>query len=269
MEFERLISDFSMCSVKDGGVGDLPRRPQGTNELTPAIFGNQTEKVEYKLHREDRLPMQVFSVDELSLHPTQDECSPMHLPGTVRKTLESKQSDFADSIAINHPCETALSAKISPEKQREIVMGVLRESWELNPLEAPTDGRSLLSSNLGAAGDTRFLVNAKWWNKWCDFVNFESVGDYLTQKRQGGLTGRVGEDMSDKLFPSAFYGNPGKIFNACLLENGRVKQNLVEFIDFVSLPEGAWRYLQEWYGADEEVSGLLRKDLLHNELMLS
>ena len=45
MEFERLINDFSMCSVKDGGVGDLPRRPQGTQELMPANFDNQTEKV--------------------------------------------------------------------------------------------------------------------------------------------------------------------------------------------------------------------------------
>ena len=32
--------------------------------------------------------------------------------------------------------------------------------------------KRLLSERVGNAGDRKFLINAKWWNQWCDFVNF-------------------------------------------------------------------------------------------------
>ncbi len=59
-----------------------------------------------------------------------------------------------------------------------------------------------VSANSGNLGDKKFLINATWWRKWCDYVNFtsESVTD-------------VASDNESYDPATTFYDKPSRIDN--------------------------------------------------------
>ena len=77
------------------------------------------------------------------------------------------------------------------------------------------------------------------------------------------------EELHGQKTIGTFYSRPGQVTNAGLLSGGVTIENLVEFFDFVCVPEAVWRYFEEWYGTDVEVPGVLRKTTLQNELIFS
>lgn len=32
-------------------------------------------------------------------------------------------------------------------------------------------------ANIGLAGDQKYVIEASWWRKWCDYVNFTQVNE--------------------------------------------------------------------------------------------
>ncbi|XP_024528221.1 ubiquitin carboxyl-terminal hydrolase 5 [Selaginella moellendorffii] len=88
-------------------------------------------------------------------------------------------------------------------------------------------------------GDTYFLVSAKWWKKWVEYIQ---------------------EDCADSL--EAFYFEPNgskrppSIDNSDLLEESTdsLRNTLVEERDYVLLPERVWESLHKWYGGGPVLS---------------
>ena len=54
---------------------------------------------------------------------------------------------------------------LTAEAQREIIRNILTS----------TQGNTTLKASNGQPGEKRFLVNAVWWRKWSDYVNFDLV----------------------------------------------------------------------------------------------
>jgi hypothetical protein len=73
-----------------------------------------------------------------------------------------------------------------------------------------------------AVGDAWFLINAKWWQLWKDFVHYD---------------GESGDPNGQK---------PGSIDNTDLLENGKLRPNMLEQESYWLLPESAWQFLLKW-----------------------
>ena len=77
-------------------------------------------------------------------------------------------------------CNTEICKNLSSLRQRKIVWDLLRTNYIQHSKSAQIkiardkfDYKNLLSFSLGANGEKKFLISAKWWNKWCDYVNFE------------------------------------------------------------------------------------------------
>lgn len=65
---------------------------------------------------------------------------------------------------------------MKPESEKQIIERLLKE-------EHFEDKSMSLKSNSGKAGEKKYLLHSKWWNQWCDYVNFnlgpsyELIGD--------------------------------------------------------------------------------------------
>jgi ubiquitin carboxyl-terminal hydrolase 4/11/15 len=73
-------------------------------------------------------------------------------------------------------------------------------------------------------GDSFFLISQKWWDMWKTYVNFDDAED--TSKHS--------------------ILRPGPIDNTDLLENGELKRNLMEGVNYWILPASVWNQLIVW-----------------------
>lgn len=136
----------------------------------------------------------------------------------------------------------------------------------------------------GKLGEEKFLISAKWWREWCDYVNFESMFDDPKQSMRAsritvnaseasevnlddiqdnfGITDRANSDAD-----STVYNKPGFIDNQCLITKKslsmyryHIEPSLQEHFDFVVVNASAWAYLSSWYNYDYSIS----KELVQN-----
>ncbi len=88
-----------------------------------------------------------------------------------------------------------------------------------------------LAKKMIQSGDTRYLIDVKWYETWKKYIGYESssAGNY-----DRGCA-------------------PGQINNSPLLQEGtqRLKLNLKETTDFIAVSEEAWIKLSGWYGCKE------------------
>nr|XP_006816240.1 PREDICTED: ubiquitin carboxyl-terminal hydrolase 15-like [Saccoglossus kowalevskii] len=81
-------------------------------------------------------------------------------------------------------------------------------------------------------GDTWYLVDSRWFNKWKKYVGYDSW-----------VMRGMGEQES----------YPGPIDNSGLIkESGLLKEHLIDELDYICIPTQAWRKLVAWYGIVED-----------------
>jgi hypothetical protein len=62
---------------------------------------------------------------------------------------------------------------LRPSQQRRIIVKAMR--LDCKRLEAEglmVENPFVNSANLGLVGDKKYVIEASWWRKWCDYVNF-------------------------------------------------------------------------------------------------
>ncbi|CAI5734295.1 unnamed protein product [Hyaloperonospora brassicae] len=122
-----------------------------------------------------------------------------------------------------------LAVRLESSKQRAIVKRLM----------AQADEQGL------QAGDKRFVLSAKWWHRWCDYVQYEERVD---TKAAGG----------DTL-------SPGPISNRSLLHvsaetpldelmGGPLQPQLKEKHHYVLVPQEVWDALMVWYGGGPTIA---------------
>ena len=77
------------------------------------------------------------------------------------------------------------------------------------------------------------MIAAKWWRKWCDYVNYQADTDDLT------------DDFN--------YEKPGVITNKQLTESNNLNKNLVEHFDYEAVSFAVWQHLSSWYLCDLKI----------------
>lgn len=113
----------------------------------------------------------------------------------------------------------------------------------------------------------KYLISAKWWRQWKEFVNFDA--------KESSSDGKA-----NVLFKPHFCKRPGPIANRCLIVESindpsaaefelDLKPNLLEHHDFEALNKRVFDLLVSWYGCDYEVYRVLKPDPLQtNKLFL-
>ena len=84
----------------------------------------------------------------------------------------------------------------------------------------------------------RYLIRIGWFNQWKRYVGFD-IWD----------KSNAGEDVI----------KPGPIDNIGLLDQGRLRRHLVDWIDYNLLPIEAWNKLLSWYGISRNSVGIKRQ----------
>lgn len=99
-------------------------------------------------------------------------------------------------------------------------------------------------------GDKRFVVSAKWWERWCQFVDYD-------RKDDGSAPSAPVSKLAD--------GTPSKITNLPLLHvlpdakldelmGGPLRPQLKENYHYVLLPKEVWDALLCWYGGGPTIA---------------
>jgi hypothetical protein len=97
-------------------------------------------------------------------------------------------------------------------------------------------------------GEKKFLINASWWRKWCDYVNLKCSEEALDLSRASVGDYRFSEEQV------TFYDKPSKINNRRLLDiNDGLCRNLVEHFDYVVIDKSVWLHLSSWYQFDVKI----------------
>ena len=123
------------------------------------------------------------------------------------------------------------------------------------------------------SGDKCFVIEAAWWRKWCDYVNF--TGTDAESDSSSTKSNKMPHNES-----LIFYEKPGPIRNWPLLsrqDTKRLRANIVEHFDFQIVCPQVWRYLFSWYTCDHKVcrrfikddQGTLRLDLYPEGVLIS
>ncbi|XP_022104012.1 ubiquitin carboxyl-terminal hydrolase 15-like [Acanthaster planci] len=90
-------------------------------------------------------------------------------------------------------------------------------------------------------GDTWYLLDSKWFKQWKKYVGYDSWDMY----NQGNET-----------------SNPGPVDNSGLFaadSTDKLKENLIDDLDYVLLPTDAWEKLASWYGLKPNQESIMRK----------
>lgn len=123
----------------------------------------------------------------------------------------------------------------------------------------------------------RYIIDAKWWAKWCDYTNFDQNDLIYNQLREteGDHNLNMSQSinfnnfMLSKRFESTqLYQKPPRIDNECLLADRamfpddldphnpsfrNLRDNLVQHYDFEALSPSIWMHLYSWYSADTQI----------------
>eukprot|EP01126_Amoeba_proteus_P022671 TRINITY_DN22860_c0_g1_i1.p1 TRINITY_DN22860_c0_g1~~TRINITY_DN22860_c0_g1_i1.p1 ORF type:complete len:147 (-),score=41.47 TRINITY_DN22860_c0_g1_i1:48-431(-) len=84
--------------------------------------------------------------------------------------------------------------------------------------------------------DTFYLVSAKWWNDWKDYVSWDIEDGYYSGKR------KCTEMESGVIEP------PSSIDNHDLLDDSlRVRAELLEGEDYILVGQRSWSMFKSWY----------------------
>ncbi|XP_006813504.1 uncharacterized protein LOC100377510 [Saccoglossus kowalevskii] len=114
----------------------------------------------------------------------------------------------------------------APSRRKSLCSSLVQQREEIAPL---------LKTEL-REGESWYLISTKWLSAWKKYVGFDDHG-------------RTG-----------FGGYPGCIDNSPILrEDGKLKKNIVEELDFVAVPSAAWDRLSAWYGVTVNQQPLERK----------
>ncbi|XP_060594209.1 ubiquitin carboxyl-terminal hydrolase 15-like [Ruditapes philippinarum] len=78
-------------------------------------------------------------------------------------------------------------------------------------------------------GETWYIIDVKWSKQWKSYVGYESWDNY-----------NVGEESA----------HPGPIDNTPILQEGtgKLKEHLIDDLDYKLVPEECWEMLLSWYG---------------------
>ncbi|CDW84553.1 ubiquitin carboxyl-terminal hydrolase [Stylonychia lemnae] len=120
----------------------------------------------------------------------------------------------------------------------------------------------------------RYLIDARWIRKWCDFTNFDtSIMSNCFSVSTKTLIQDMLEDLQQqqsertiRFDSSTLYQKPQKIDNNELLDHQykgnikRLRENLVENYDFLSVSPLIWMHLYSWYSADFQIARYMKRD---------
>ncbi|TNV82814.1 hypothetical protein FGO68_gene5812 [Halteria grandinella] len=143
----------------------------------------------------------------------------------------------------------------------------------------------------GYVNETKYLVSATWWRRWCDFAN---LGDQVLNDSAFNNQQRLPSNFNthatlpDEENPStlkqinharnfSMYDKPGPISNEHLLLDRKahfidkskktvfaqphyyLKYDLIEHFDYEVVSQELWTHLQSWYGADYVIPRKMRR----------
>jgi len=108
------------------------------------------------------------------------------------------------------------------EQQRTMGNSETEEEKKLKELQK-NEIKELMKNDKLMEGENYYVLNARWWNKWKQYVNFEWVSSYA-------------------------WPHPGEIDNSALLDSsGKIKRNLNERYEYLIVGVEIWNKLKEWY----------------------
>lgn len=108
----------------------------------------------------------------------------------------------------------------SPEEQKKSVRRLFQNNNESNM----------------KLGDSFYLISAKWWNDWKEYVYW----DESTDAEDGAETVKSPRSVDTQDIPSA-------IDNEDLWEGNEMKPGLMEGENYVIVDEKCWNLLKSWY----------------------
>lgn len=177
----------------------------------------------------------------------------------------------------------------APEVQRNIIANILKQHYKKKPFIYS----EAILGNTGECGDEKVIINARWWRNWCDYVNFESLfehpnfssktsptssskeKDYTTERSCEGyklITKSSNKNAPETPRESCTYTKPRIIKNKILIDledstyyKHKLKSNLQEIHDYITLPIAAWIYLSSWYSYDFCISKELFQSITDSE----
>ena len=96
--------------------------------------------------------------------------------------------------------------------------------------------------------DFWYLINITWYKQWKRYVGYDNWD-----------MSNAGEEVI----------NPGPIDNTSLLDQGKLRRDLVDEIDYKLVPEEAWRKLLSWYGivSGRDSMGIRRQVVMYGKFV--
>ncbi|KAG7395625.1 hypothetical protein PHYBOEH_003425 [Phytophthora boehmeriae] len=127
------------------------------------------------------------------------------------------------------PLVNGSAKKLDRNKQREIVKRLMTQA----------DQQGL------QVGDKRYVLSAKWWERWCQFVDYEEDAPEAEASRENSLPSRINN------LPLLHVTSDTPLDD---LMGGPLRPQLKENYHYVLLPQEVWDALLIWYGGGPTIA---------------
>lgn len=94
-------------------------------------------------------------------------------------------------------------------------------------------------------GDKRFIISAKWWERWCQFVNYDDDAAVASGKLTNAAPSKINN------LPLLHISSDTKLDE---LMGGPLRPQLKENYHYVLLPQEVWDALLCWYGGGPAIA---------------
>lgn len=109
-----------------------------------------------------------------------------------------------------------------------------------------------MTENEGILNEGKYIIDAKWWRSWMDYVGFGEV-----PRKHGEGNGHFRKERPNQM------KNGGLLKSEYISEQSsgiELRDNLLEHYDYEAVPKRIFINLKAWYGCDYEIVRLLKYD---------
>ncbi|XP_052228485.1 uncharacterized protein LOC127842801 isoform X2 [Dreissena polymorpha] len=152
----------------------------------------------------------------------------IHEFGTLQETCDGSEMETETTLEVENNVQES-------KKMAEGEQSVIPNIEEQKDFVATQLDRQLIK------GEIWYMLDVKWYKQWKSYVGFETRDHF-----------NVGEDSA----------NPGHIDNSPLFEddaNTKLKEHLIDTLDYILIPAEGWDRLLTWYSMAEGQEPLPRK----------
>ncbi|EDK31398.2 DUSP domain protein (macronuclear) [Tetrahymena thermophila SB210] len=257
------IDEFSSQKIQTKNFS-INRNQLDAKEIENFSSENYNQCLNYKIIRENETFQEFQNKETQMQHKQQTQLSSSFAEDIEENANDVTQIDMQNTNTTIHflkACKSTLNNSIDLKQSYQTQFTPKQEKQIIEQLEL-----DYLNSNKNIReNDIRYIINAKWWRNWTQYVSYFEKEENIEISNHNNVLGkrfsvnieRPGYINNKVLTKNSYFLDKNSQINTNLLQ---LNDNLLEHHDYVVLSKPVFMQLKKWYNVDVIIPRFLKFD---------